>query len=285
MLNVSVKDIDANFLTDTLRSSIHEFPVDLPVFENAGGSSAFQSDPSVSTQEQSQWEASLSQNETLQDLSELPEPARSRVTAWAGIQHASHIVDNTDKPGGINQAILSGLDPLLQQATETWTSVTGDVKLVKHLLGLYFCWEYPTFASLSKEQFLGDFRDGRTRYCSSLLVNALLALGCRYSSMSMTESDPEDPYSKGQHFFEMSLQLLRQERDRRSLPTIQALGVLSLREASCGRMAEGMAFSGQSMRLAVEMGLHNLAVPSEGADKDDFTVRSATFWGAFSLDQ
>lgn len=35
--------------------------------------------------------------------------------------------------------------------TRLWTTVTSDTELIEHFLALYFCWEYPIFASLSKE--------------------------------------------------------------------------------------------------------------------------------------
>ena len=72
---------------------------------------------------------------------------------------------------------------------ETWTKVTADQGFVNHLLALYFCWEYPIFASFSKLHFLHDFRSGRRRFCSSLLLNVILSLACRFScSKSTTES-------------------------------------------------------------------------------------------------
>jgi hypothetical protein len=114
----------------------------------------------------------------------------------------------------------------------------------------------------------------------------MLALGCRFSKLPMTKADPEDAYSSGQHFFEESLRLLREEADYDSLLAIQTLGLLSIREASCGRVAESVAFSGQSMRLAVEMGLHHIVENGEQEQgADEFAVQSATFWGGYSLDQ
>jgi hypothetical protein len=57
---------------------------------------------------------------------------------------------------------------------ESWTTVTSDGELFKHLLALYFCWEYLIFVSLSKEDFIQDFRRGTpkilltlTRQCAS----------------------------------------------------------------------------------------------------------------------
>jgi hypothetical protein len=57
---------------------------------------------------------------------------------------------------------------------------------------------------------------------------------------------------------------------------------MSIREASYGREYESLYYIGQSIRLAVEMGLHRF---DDGSDEDELAVQSATFWGAFALDQ
>lgn len=171
---------------------------------------------------------------------------------------------------------------------QSWTTITSDGALVEHLMALYFCWEYPTFASLSKEHFLEDFRQGSSRRCSPLLVNALLALGCRFSNQPGARTDPNDSSTAGDHFFAEALRLLDGEKDRHVLTTVQALGLMSIREASCGRSSESIFYSGQSISLAVEMGLHQLHENTANFDEEEekeHAVRAATFWGAFSLDQ
>ncbi|KAL2175517.1 fungal-specific transcription factor domain-containing protein [Thermothelomyces heterothallicus CBS 202.75] len=172
--------------------------------------------------------------------------------------------------------------PEMRVPPGTWTTVTSDPALVQHLLALYFCWEYPTFASLSKEHFLKDFMEGRPRFCSPILVNALLALGCRFSHKPNTRSNPDDPHTSGNHFFKECQRLFYQEEDHHKLTTIQALGIMSIREASCGRDSESWYYAGQSIRLAIEMGLHRLQ--DDGRDDDESAVQAATFWGAFALD-
>ena len=209
-----------------------------------------------------------------------PSPFQSsRVGSWVESQ------------GGASQAqrfrnleeVLVPHSPDRRVPTSTWTEITADPGLVQHLLALYFCWEYPTFASLSKEHFLKDFADNRPRFCSSILVNALLALGCRFSSQPHTRANPNDPYSSGDHFFKECQRLLHQEHDLHKLTTIQALGIMSIREASCGRDSESWYYAGQSIRLAIEMGLHR--IQDDGRDDDESAVQAATFWGAFALDQ
>jgi hypothetical protein len=180
---------------------------------------------------------------------------------------------------GTDSQILQ-LDHESNTNIESWTTVTSDQALVEHLLALYFCWEYPIFATVSQEHFMQDFRQGRPRYCSSLLVNALLALACRFSNRPNTQqNDPGRAGGAGDAFFAEAIDILNAQRDRHILTTVQALGVLSIREASCGRTNESLFLSGQSIRLAVEMGLH------VDTDDEHQAVREATFWGAFSLNE
>ena len=183
---------------------------------------------------------------------------------------------------GVDQ-ILAPAQPDLKSPTTTWTDISEDLNLVQHLLALYFCWEYPTFASLSKEHFLHDFQEGRQRYCSPILVNALLALGCRFSTQPNTRAVPDDPYTSGDHFFKECQRLFYLEDNHHSLTTIQALGIMSIREASCGRDSESWYYAGQSIRLAIEMGLQQIR--NDDGDEDEIAVKAATFWGAFALDQ
>ncbi|KAG6004022.1 hypothetical protein E4U43_000810 [Claviceps pusilla] len=213
---------------------------------------------------------------------EMSVPHRSRVASWAESMPMDQMAEHGDREyWGLEQVLTHKDEPEMKTPPRTWTGITDDIHLVQHLLALYFCWEYPTFASLSKEHFLQDFRDGRHRYCSSILVNALLALGCRFSTQPMTRANPDDPYTSGDHFFKEAQRLFHQETDHHNVTTIQALGIMSIREASCGRDSESWYYAGQSIRLAVEMGLHTL---QDGLDEDDLAVQSATFWGAFALD-
>ncbi|OAQ97494.1 hypothetical protein LLEC1_04144 [Akanthomyces lecanii] len=215
--------------------------------------------------------------------SELHGPPQTRVGSWAeNMETESGHENQVKRFRGLEQVLSPLSDPEMRRnSSGTWTNITSDVNLVHHLLALYFCWEYPTFASLSKEHFLRDFQDGRHRYCSPILVNALLALGCRFSTQPKTREFPNDPYSSGDHFFKEALRLLNAESDQHSLTVIQALGIMSIREASCGRDSESWYYAGQSIRLAIEMGLH---LTQEHGDVDEMAVQSATFWGAFALD-
>jgi hypothetical protein len=203
-------------------------------------------------------------------------------------------VQNIDLARHLGQKVILGdetdsQDPLGHHGPkynhEPWTTVTSDEALVEHLLALYFCWEYPIFATVSKEHFMEDFRKGYSRYCSSLLVNALLALSCRFSDRPSTRLNLNNSTTAGDAFFAEAIRLFNAESNHHILTTIQALGVMSIREASRGRINESNFLSAQSMRLAIEMGLH---VETRGYDDESDTersVRAATFWGALSLNE
>lgn len=241
-----------------------------------------QTSPWAFSQDRSDSTRRGSQPDVMNWAPDLPGPPQSRVGYWAEGLQQEQMAAGLPRFRGLEQVLSPLNEPEMKTPSGTWTNITNDVNLVQHLLALYFCWEYPTFASLSKEHFLRDFQDGRHRYCSPILVNALLALGCRFSTQPMTRANPSDPYSSGDHFFKESQRLFNQETDHHSLTTIQALGIMSIREASCGRDSESWYFAGQSIRLAIEMGLHR--IHDEG-DEDELAVQSATFWGAFALDQ
>lgn len=206
-------------------------------------------------------------------------PPRSRVGLWLQEQDQS---EEGVRYRGVDQVLAPLESPEIKVPPSTWTNITSDSGLVQHLLALYFCWEYPTFASLSKEHFMRDYVHGRHRYCSPILVNALLALGCRFSTQPNTRANPNEPRTSGDHFFKEALRLLYREPNNHTLTTIQALGIMSIREASCGRDSESWYYAGQSVRLAIEMGLHRL---NDDGDEDELAVKAATFWGAFALDQ
>lgn len=173
------------------------------------------------------------------------------------------------------------------EAIRSWTTVTDDSAFIEHLLALYFCWEYPTFASLSKEHFLDDFRTGQSKYCSPLLVNSLLSVGCRFSNQTGARVNMEDPETAGDHFYAEAARLLNDTEDWHTLTTVQALGLMAIREASCGRTTESVFLTGQAISIAIEMGLH-IQNEESAHDPDvakEEAVKAATFWGAFSLDQ
>lgn len=71
------------------------------------------------------------------------------------------------------------VDPRLDAITPSkWTTVSGDDKLMRSLIRLYYQYEYHFFSCFHMDAFLDDMVSGSDRFCSSLLVNAVLAQAC-----------------------------------------------------------------------------------------------------------
>nr|POF16281.1 nitrogen assimilation transcription factor nit-4 [Quercus suber] len=182
----------------------------------------------------------------------------------------------------------------------SWTDVTDDEELVKHLLHMYFTWHYTYFTTLSKRLFFRDFNLGKppadtkrkVYYCTPLLVNAILALGCHFTSRTDARADPSDSATAGDHFFKEAKRLImaNDEHEHPKLTTVQALALMSVREAGCGREAKGWVYSGMSFRMASDMGLNldnerlstNKHINGDDVEED---VRRITFWGCYLFDK
>ncbi|RCI10365.1 hypothetical protein L249_4293 [Ophiocordyceps polyrhachis-furcata BCC 54312] len=184
------------------------------------------------------------------------------------------------------------LDPVT-----SWTRVTADAHLIMHLIHLYFNYHYAYFTTLSKKLFWRDFARGAsamepaatTAHCSPLLVNAILALGCHFTDLAGAYATPGLSRTKGDHFFDEAerLVLANEELAKPRLATVQALALMSVREAGCARESKGWVYSGMSFRMAQDLGL-NLdigAASSQLLSDDEIDARKITFWGCFFFDK
>lgn len=185
-----------------------------------------------------------------------------------------------------------------EQAITSWTTVTSNPDVIIHLLNMYFTWHYTFFTTLSKTLFWRDFYRGKTEgvkrkteYCSPLLVNAMLALGCHFSSSPAAREDPEDSATAGDHFFKEAKRLINEgdEYEKPRITTVQALALMSVREAGCGREPRGWVYSGISFRMACDLGINyeseGLAGKDSSMDDEEEDVRRITFWGCFLFDK
>ena len=168
------------------------------------------------------------------------------------------------------------------ETSAVWFKAPQDSEFVEHLLNLYFCWIHPYYQFFSHGHFIHDMSRGRTAYCSAMLINALLSIACQYSDRRTARTDGNTLSTAGNHFFAEAKRLL-DETEIPSLTTVQALGIMSVREASQGRDSNGYQYAGRCVRMALEMGLH-LSATGTGMRPSEAEVRRVTFWGVFNLE-
>ncbi|KJZ78060.1 hypothetical protein HIM_02697 [Hirsutella minnesotensis 3608] len=208
----------------------------------------------------------------------------------------SHLIYLGDPADEAHVESLSDKLPLSDNPITSWTTVTSDANLISHLIDMYFNYHYAYFTTLSKNLFWRDFAKGAsavvgaaTAHCSPLLVNAMLALGCHFTDTAGAYAVPGDSRTKGDHFFAEAKRLIlaNDEFAKPRLVTVQALALMSVREAGCAREAKGWVYSGMSFRMAQDLGL-NLEV--SGASRqlmsdEEIDARKITFWGCFLFDK
>jgi hypothetical protein len=168
------------------------------------------------------------------------------------------------------------------ETSAVWFKAPQDAEFVEHLLNLYFCWIHPYYQFFSHDHFIHDMSRGRTEFCSAMLINVLLSIACQYSDRPTARMDGNTPSTAGNQFFAEAKRLL-DETEIPSLTTVQALGIMSVREASQGRDSNGYQYAGRCVRMALEMGLH-LSVTGNGMRPSEAEVRRVTFWGVFNLE-
>ncbi len=86
--------------------------------------------------------------------------------------------------------------------------MTKDTELVIHLISMHFAWHYPHLHRPSpKPCSTGTSSMGSRaqqsqsmQHCSSLLVNAMLALGCHFTNVAGAFAIPEDTQNQRRPF-------------------------------------------------------------------------------------
>jgi hypothetical protein len=164
----------------------------------------------------------------------------------------------------------------------SWTNVTKDGELVHHLIQVYLTWGSPLYTFFSEELFMHGLQDRKMKYCTPLLVNAVLAFGCHFSDRPETRANPSDPTSTGDHFYAEAERLLRED-SRPCLTTVQSLGIMSLHQAMNNRDSSGWSLMCQTMGMVIELGLHKEAPPNGDITPSEAVARRITFWGTYFL--
>lgn len=166
----------------------------------------------------------------------------------------------------------------------SWTRVTDDIEFIQHLLQLYFGWQHSSFPVFSRRKFLEDLVSGRQRFCSELLLNAILSMGCAFSDRPEARTNPQDPLTAGNHFFAEGERLLDLEEGGSKITTIQALAILSVRECGHLRDVKGWMYGSVALRALSEPLYKNGRNPAEKLDDPELEVWRVTYWGLFCLD-
>ncbi|KAJ5221200.1 uncharacterized protein N7469_010087 [Penicillium citrinum] len=166
-----------------------------------------------------------------------------------------------------------------------------DQALEDHLVELFFTWQNPSIYVVDKAMYMTARTKWRNEYddtpfYSEVLTNAMCAIGsafeARYHPTFITF-----PKSLAEFFADRAKALLEIELDTPCVATVQALVLLSCHEGASNRDARGWLYSGMSMRLAFDLGLHldmSTYVTNGDMSAHEADVRRTAFWGSYVAD-
>jgi len=114
-------------------------------------------------------------------------PDASRPTIGQSGQYGSETSAQSSSQGGQAQDkspymkpyhTATIIEPILEAVEPSkWTAVSSDDVLMRRLIRSYFMCEFQQSVPFNKDYLLADMQAGRHRFCSRLLVNAVLAYG------------------------------------------------------------------------------------------------------------
>ncbi|KAF7542118.1 hypothetical protein G7054_g37 [Neopestalotiopsis clavispora] len=163
----------------------------------------------------------------------------------------------------------------------SWTSVTDSDDLVQALLKSYLYYDYPFIAVFHKGYFLKDMIAGKKQYCSSLLVNAILACACHSHRIPGSSTDFWNPRELRYQFLAEARRLWEREQSRNHIASVQAAAIISYVLNCDGVDKVGFQYLQQSIRMAHAMDIFNQY--KVVADSTKQAVYLTTAWALYGL--
>lgn len=182
-----------------------------------------------------------------------------------------------------------------------WTSVSTDDALMRKFLHDFILYDYGWNSFLHLDYFLDDMANGRHRFCSQLLVNAVLCIGSYHHRGLQGRAEYWNPanivymfLAESKRLFEIDSELERpipmpndphgerrlREWEERRLTTIQAGLLLNVLYLFNGSDKIGWRYSLRAIEMAHEINLFGPAQPE--TDREMRNVREFTAWIVFT---
>lgn len=155
-----------------------------------------------------------------------------------------------------------------------------------HLLSIFWCRHLHCGLVVYRPAFMRDMGCSGP-YFSRLLLNAIYFSASKHSPRTEIRKEMHDKATAGWSYRQRITQLLRDEHDKSSITTIQALLITASSLFSrCDERSASWLYAGNAFNMVIDLGLHvtPLAPPaSRKLSEEDLEVRRRVFWGAFGM--
>ncbi|KAL6697014.1 hypothetical protein J3F84DRAFT_371912 [Trichoderma pleuroticola] len=159
-----------------------------------------------------------------------------------------------------------------------WTAVTADNELMRALLHAYFLHEYSSYTIFQKDIFIQALANGDERFCSSLLVNAVLAQASHCYAGIQNREQFWNPGNIGYRFLAEARRLWELRSERADLPTLQAAVIFNGIYVNNGIDKLGLTYLNRAIDIA-----EHLELLGDNSHIEDKTLRHARDFTAWCL--
>ncbi|CAG8432825.1 11505_t:CDS:10 [Diversispora eburnea] len=142
---------------------------------------------------------------------------------------------------------------------------------------------HPYMPFIDKQDFMEKYNNLETNYTHIILLYAMFAVAARFVDNPAVRSDPDAPSTAGTEYFEKAKELLKDEFDNATIPTIQALLILTGHQQGAKNSTTWL-YSGLATRLAQDMGLHRDSAKWNLDDRQS-EVRRRVWWSCVVVDR
>ncbi|KAH7323267.1 hypothetical protein B0I35DRAFT_450360 [Stachybotrys elegans] len=173
------------------------------------------------------------------------------------------------------------IDPRLSDVKPSvWTTVCSDDALMRDLLGVFFRCEYQFTSAFQKDYFLEDMAAQEKDFCSSLLVNIVLAYSCVCSPRFTDCAMYWDPSTLLCRFLAEAKRIWELEAYKPRITSIQAGILFSVFHNLCGLDQIGQPYRVRAVAMAQELGLFDGT--ADGQSERIQKGRAFTAWTLYS---
>ncbi|KAI0837274.1 hypothetical protein F5Y06DRAFT_287886 [Hypoxylon sp. FL0890] len=198
----------------------------------------------------------------------------------AYLESLKDVVDESEKMYLVPYHTVELVDARISSmSVSSWTTVSSDNPMLRVLLQIYFIFEYPFHPCFHKDLFLEDMLVGARRFCSPLLVNAILGAAWHGYSRMKNRAEYWLPDNLGYRFLAEARRLFELEEAKPTITTVQAAAIINLICNNNGLDEISWCYTYKSLEMAQSLSLFS---PSPDESKEWQIAAGMTAWCLFN---
>lgn len=175
--------------------------------------------------------------------------------------------------------------PIHWVPAQPWLPGTSDQE-ASHLISLFLSFLNHSWRFVEPLPFLRDMRSGNlsSRYCSTFLLNAMMALASLNSDLSDESFQPGHYPEKGTRYHDEAIRLWSIAESEPSIPNIQGLTILALECLIRGKDQQGLGFLTAATTLNRLLALPPRNDIMSAQEREYIVVRGCVWWMTVHID-